>query len=348
MPRIENEVDATEYFKTISVTGLETCTNMESALNRFGYSKDDRIERRELVLIFRSVEKQMETEIHNLAHSGLASGYAKAKQMRETLISLRKEFDSLQIQVSQKKRDDQVQLFEKATSLAKQKHAGAMVEEEAQLAELIEEMNSDIALSQRIERQNLEKQISRIPRPKMLYSKRTVELFRSETELIRLCQYDDAQKVRYMLKRILPGEERKFYEKFDAKIAKMRSDLAKSQEEAFVRHNERIKTMKIKGVREVLKKSNLEKQRIKNHLKDMSHTHKMESTLKAEMSVHPSALWKKRPGYVTTSASNRGQQLIDYTKGFDVKRIDTTVFTDTLTEKHSFSDSMQDTLTLQV
>lgn len=35
-------------------------------------------------------------------------------------------------------------------------------------------------------------------------------------------------------------------------------------------------------------------QRIKNNLKDMSHTHLMESRLKAEMVVKPSALWQHR------------------------------------------------------
>jgi hypothetical protein len=36
-------------------------------------------------------------------------------------------------------------------------------------------------------------------------------------------------------------------------------------------------------------------QRIANHLKDMEHSHTMESKLKAEMSVKPSALWQRRP-----------------------------------------------------
>jgi len=37
-----------------------------------------------------------------------------------------------------------------------------------------------------------------------------------------------------------------------------------------------------------------ERQRITNHEKDMRHTHFMESKLKAEMSVKPSALWQHR------------------------------------------------------
>ena len=36
-------------------------------------------------------------------------------------------------------------------------------------------------------------------------------------------------------------------------------------------------------------------QRIKNHSKDMNHSHLLESKLKAEMSVKPSALWQHRP-----------------------------------------------------
>lgn len=64
-------------------------------------------------------------------------------------------------------------------------------------------------------------------------------------------------------------------------------------------------------------------QRLKNHEKDMSHTHTMEGKLKAEMSVKPSALWQHRPGYDFTSASLRGQQVLDIARD---KKIGTAVY----------------------
>jgi hypothetical protein len=56
-------------------------------------------------------------------------------------------------------------------------------------------------------------------------------------------------------------------------------------------------------------------QRVVNHQKDMLHMHTLESKLKPEMSVKPSALWQHRGGYEKTAASLRGQQLLDIARG---------------------------------
>lgn len=51
------------------------------------------------------------------------------------------------------------------------------------------------------------------------------------------------------------------------------------------------------GMKEVIQffpQNHRTQQRIKNNLKDMSHTHLLESRLKPEMVVKPSALWQHR------------------------------------------------------
>lgn len=69
------------------------------------------------------------------------------------------------------------------------------------------------------------------------------------------------------------------------------------------------------------------------HKLNMEHMHSMESKLRPEMTVKPSALWQKRKvskiefimiviyiryflqGHQATSASYRGQQLVNFSKG---------------------------------
>ena len=57
----------------------------------------------------------------------------------------------------------------------------------------------------------------------------------------------------------------------------------------------------------------------------MDHVHHLESKLKPEMSVKPSALWIKRPGYESTSSSLRGRQVMKSITG--VTASDTTTVT---------------------
>ena len=80
-----------------------------------------------------------------------------------------------------------------------------------------------------IEWENLELQISRIPRPSVKYSKRVIELVKAENGLIKLNQYDDARKVRVMLDRLIPGEEENCFKVFDAMIELKRKKLRDTQ-----------------------------------------------------------------------------------------------------------------------
>ena len=69
----------------------------------------------------------------------------------------------------------------------------------------------------------------------MKYSKRVIELFKAESGLIRLKQYDDARKVRSMLDRLLPIEEQKFYKAFEDMIEAKRGRLRRTQAVNLVR-----------------------------------------------------------------------------------------------------------------
>ena len=85
-------------------------------------------------------------------------------------------------------------------------------------------------------------------------------------------------------------------------------------------------------------------QRLKNHTKDMQHAHFQEASIIPEMSVKPSALSQKRPGYKQTGATYRGQQLTDFIRG---KHVGEQVHADTLVDKHDFDVPLLDTLTLE-
>jgi hypothetical protein len=173
---IEDEVESSVVFKQ-AASNLSTVKSLNESLNRFGYTSDDRIERRDLVLMYSSIKNEMENEIHTLAHD---SAYDEAKEMRMRLTSLRGEFNGLQTNGAKLIRDDQSQMFGKASAILLEEAKKKAAIEEARVEEQCVNLRLDMEKTHEIELENLEKKIARIEKPHTKYSKRLIELFKSE------------------------------------------------------------------------------------------------------------------------------------------------------------------------
>ncbi len=218
------ELDATVIFKQ-EADQLTTVQNLEDALSRFGFNKEDKITRRELVTIYKNIRDAMEPEIFRLANT---ARYAEAKDMRARLTNLRQEFDDLQLNGAARIRSEQQNLFVKAEKEILTKLQCEHEHKVQTLRQRFEEQEKTHTLYHTIQSNNLDQTISKIHKPPVRYSKRLIELFKSEYNLNKLKQYDEAIKVRRMIDKLLPLEEKKFYDHFDASIENKRKKLAAS------------------------------------------------------------------------------------------------------------------------
>ncbi len=253
MDEYDHEVDSTIIFKQ-EADQLTTVQDLEDALRRFGYSKDDRISRRDLVLIYNKIQHEMEHEIFRLANS---SSYSEAKEMRQRLTNLRAEFDNLQLSGVANLRQDQTKSFEKATMFLQSDLLKTHEMGTAGLSAFLEHQKNSEEFFHTIQNDNLDQTISKIPRPKMRYSKRAIELFRAEYGLNKLKQYDEAIKVRKMIDKLLPKEEKKFYDHFDKTIESKRVTLAKIHAEDDARLEEKQRKTEWKHIRQKEYEANL-------------------------------------------------------------------------------------------
>eukprot|EP00981_Chlorochromonas_danica_P012908 scaffold5551_cov159-Ochromonas_danica.AAC.8 len=235
----DDELDATVLFKQ-EASELTSVKDLAGALSKFGFSPDDKISRRELVTIYNQIRNAMEPEIFRLANSGC---YSEAKEMRARLTNLRAEFDNLQLSGAANIRNDQQTLFMRASQEVLKNTSRKHSEELGQQEQVFRQLNDRHELFHEIERTHLDEQISLIPTPNMRYSKRLIELFKSEYSLNKLKQYDEAIKVRRMIDKLLPLEEKKFYGKFNQSIEKMRTRLNNNQKEDDRRFEEKIKSV---------------------------------------------------------------------------------------------------------
>jgi hypothetical protein len=219
------EVDVAEFFMQ-EASDLAAAEDLNGTLKRFGLCSDDRINRRELVIMFRAVNKEMEKEIYRLANS---NKYADAKEMRSRLARIRSEFDSLQTTVVNKNQTDQYGFLERAISEINADLSSTHRLQATAIRKRTSSMEDEQRKINEIEWENLELTMSRITRPSVKFSKRVIELLKTENGLIKLNQYDEARKVRILLDRLIPGETEKFNEGFEAMLELKRKNLRNAQ-----------------------------------------------------------------------------------------------------------------------
>jgi len=88
------EMEEDTFRSTIKITNLSTCGTVRDAFLQHGLAPDDKIDRREQVLMFRRVEKEMEGTLKELMREG---HFDEAKEMGRRLEDLREEFGGLQV-----------------------------------------------------------------------------------------------------------------------------------------------------------------------------------------------------------------------------------------------------------
>ena len=104
------------FRETKRMDDLAKCGTVQDAFVQHGLAPDDKIDRREQVLMFRAVEKEMEMELKALMADGR---FDEAKELGSRLESLRSEFGGLQLKDEMDRQKKQRRLFDKATKIKK-------------------------------------------------------------------------------------------------------------------------------------------------------------------------------------------------------------------------------------
>lgn len=326
------EMEEDTFRQTKKLTNLATCGTVRDAFLQHGLAPDDIIDRREQVLMFRRIENEMEQSLKELMSDG---HFDEAKELGRRLEALRVEFGGLQLHDEQQRQNRQNALFKKARSIfnpaMKMRHAY----EENNVEKQCHEEEADTQRRFQIQDENLALELSRIERPRMKYSKRRMELKNAEIRLCSLKQYDDAKNVRKMLRKIDAKEEAEFNRKFEAKLQAKVDKMAALHKGDSGRLEEKLSATRWRDFRRREHEAAVARQNVKNKLKDMKHFQLMDTKLKPELIVKPSALLQKRKNHSQTSSAMRGTQFLDKVKG---KKVGDAVFIESLVNVHNFGD----------
>ena len=178
LPDIEGcELDASVMFRD-EAKDLSSIQNLEEALGRFGYELNDKITRRELVLIYKKIKDAMEKQIFHLAN--VENRYPEAKEMRQRQIALRSEFDFLQKNAVLTNLKEQEIAFQKAEELIKYQLDQKHKQEVAEMEEYVRRKTEQEEFFHDIQTSNLTQTLNKTHRPNLRLNKRLIELHKAE------------------------------------------------------------------------------------------------------------------------------------------------------------------------
>jgi hypothetical protein len=333
------EVDE-EVFQSKDMGNLGNIHNFHEALERYGYKVDDNISRRDLVVIYQKSKYDLSQMMNKYAKNG---NYDAALEWKQRLSQLRSDFDArIQVNISNKIDHEHNQFDVAKQSLKNQEkhHHDSQIEHVDDLCHQKEIEHSE---TYRVRWEILEENISAMKLPRVKYSPRMIDLVNAEAHLNKLMQFDEARRVRLMIDKLKPIEDRANEREFYKKIDMMRNNLRCEEERDRKKLDEILKTIRWKDIRQRQHDRQVTRQRFANHERDMSHSHKHELHLRPETSIQPSALWTKRKGHDQTSSFHRGRQLLCVSKGMDV--IGGGELADSIINRHNFNEPLDGTIT---
>jgi hypothetical protein len=170
MDDFESEIDVSTVYKQ-AANNLTTIKNFNESLNRFGYTKDDRIDRRDMVLMYQTIQSEMSNEITSLAHS---NSYSNAKEMRNNLNTIKKEFLNLQVTNDENRRNEQEEIFQKTQQSFLNEVRLRHENEERDVLRKCQALRENLAKTHEIEIENLELKLKKIKKLPVVYSKKLI------------------------------------------------------------------------------------------------------------------------------------------------------------------------------
>ncbi|CAM9457574.1 unnamed protein product, partial [Hapterophycus canaliculatus] len=300
------------------------------------YALGDRIPRRDQIKIFERVHEAVSVKKLELVADGL---YEEVVRLQKTLCKIKEQFQQLQLSDVDKDQTQQCLLYGGAKKKCmdgctlKMRSAGARVQEtcaarEAELEQL------HLAQSEM-----LELELSWLPKPRMKYTRRFLELEKTKAGLVRLHQYHDAHTVHKSLAKLRPVEEEAFLAKYNAQASC--DTLEKRQALDREKLRESLTDFRLREERERDKATKNIERRLKNSQRSMEHAHTMALKRRPELAQNPSAHWQRRANFTSSAAALRGEQLARAIKG---KVSGSAIKVAALTNIHNFRNTQSGTV----
>ncbi|CAN0172306.1 unnamed protein product [Ectocarpus sp. 12 AP-2014] len=320
------------------VAELWSVSTAEEAVGKFGYAPGDRIPRRDQIKIFERVHEAISLRKLDLVAGGR---YEEVVKLQETLCVLKAQFQKLQLTDVGNDQTQQRALYNKAQKKRIGNCARTMNSAGARVEEVCTMREEELEQLHRAQKDTLELELSWLPKPRIKYTKRFLELQKTKAGLVRLHQYQDAHTVHKALVKLQPVEEKTFLAEYNAQIALKRQALEKRQAHDREKLRESLTDFRLREERERNKVIENVKSKLKHSERSMGHAHVMALKRRPELAQKPSAHWQQRAHFASSAAALRGEQLAQAVKG---KASGSAIKVADLTSIHDFGKGLSGTV----
>jgi len=284
---------------------LSTIKTMDDAFSQFDMNHDDTIDRREQILMYRTLMGSLQQTLDELVKMSI---YDAAIELRDRIVVLRKSFEKMQIDMELGRQVKERAAFQQAEKIIRKKCGQFWVEEKQKIEIQHRASRMDLQTSHRVQRDQLEEDMDHTPQPLIKYTSMLLAMRASERALCGHKRFEEAKEVKRRADRMETSERKRYEQKCAAAQQKRRSDLGTTQGTEARKRLEQTKRNEWAMLRATDHDKKVTRWRMKNNRRDMGHMHHMDGLKKADFSIKP--VLPQRPGAKYTGATNKGSLML--------------------------------------
>jgi hypothetical protein len=284
---------------------LSTIKTMDDAFSQFDMNNDDTLDRREQILMYRTLMNSLQTTLDELVKMSI---YNAAIELRDRIVVLRKSFEKMQIDMEFGRQANERKAFQQAEVIVKKKCSQFWSEEKQKLEIQHGESKQDLKISHAVQRGQLEEEMDHMPQPLIKFSSTLLAMRKTERALCAHKRFEEAKEVKRRADRMEIVERKRFDEKCARKQQGRRNNLVKTQDIETRKRHEQTKRNEWGMHRATELDKKVTKWRMKHNHQDMHHMHVMDGKRKPDFSIKP--VLPQRPGARHTGATNKGSIML--------------------------------------
>lgn len=308
--------------KQIATRDLLAINSLQEAFRLFGVKDGDIVDVREQVIMTSAIGDELKKVKQALVKRAEYDGAAK---VRDRLAALQSEFEEMQRNREEDRQREEVEKFEMASQRLTQLDARTTEKLMEETEKECEARIKALRHAHELQRDQLERYIADMHRPRVRYSKTLLEMMHSEKHLAKLNQFEDAKALNKRIASLLPREMEKHDKSLEHREAVLRGNLRKRQAFELAKLQERLVDIRLRMHRANSRRSEVTKMRLGHHKADMGNRHTVESSSVPKFcavqggKVRP--VVKKREHYMEHDATFRGSQLLKSVQGDVIKDV---------------------------
>ena len=278
---------------------------LEEAFEMFGFNKGDRVRLRDRVNIYNKVCIAMEEILKDLR---AVHAHMKAKELDGRLRQVKKDYEVFYRDDEVQRGKDEMKNLDKALAIEIKRHEGKKVQIMNELERTKARKRKETKQLHAAQKKSLEDKIKHMPKPRFRMSTRMLNMTIGEKHLATLGEYQPAQQLRNMIKKLEPREQAQFRREYEQKLEHARHQLDKQQAFDADKLREALDRVEWSANRHADELEKNVKQRLKNNTCDAHHAHALQMHNRPQKTLKPTV--QKRENYAETSSYFRGEQML--------------------------------------